>query len=517
MQRPRHIEDDEEDELDLELDLPDSDTSLGEDEPEGLGGDEAIDEAEGLITEGQAEDVGLDAEAGLDEPEEHELDTVDADEDRSWSDGDEAADDLAVGDDEVGDEAEYGWTDDNEPADDGGFDEGVVTLDEGGSFVDDGGVEGLEDDGLEAEVDPGALPPLERATNEPDEEMLEQEEELDARELELLAASMPDEDLVELAEGVHGAVLPPEAVLLTTLLQQGAPLGALAATARHGLAWDGTLRVSAAGDAAERRFSRADALWDLAAVERGAALIVALATPEGLLISRDGGRSFAPAAALPGGGLPPNRVAFSRDDAGEPKLWAAAPEGPLCVSHDLGASFRVSLDGARVLGLQSDGRRGLVAVARDEGGAGIAEHSVDGGRSFRTVELPASEVERLQQVRVCGETLLVSRRSPEPQLLLAHADEPWSEVLAQAAPPALLLDEDGRTIAYFCLQTPTGVSLLRRALDTVATPERVCELPGDSGQALQLEGSHREGMTTLHLGSERAWYRITVRAGGRAR
>jgi len=469
------------------------------------------------------EGVGLDDTTGLREPEEHELATSDDEESTRWTDGGEAAGELDGEEDAARDEpedSEDGWTDGNDPVEEGGFDDGVITLDESGTMTRDDGHEGLSDDGLDAELDTSSLPPLdsEGGAEQGDEG---EPQDLESYALDLIGGSgnqLDDEDTTEVAEGLFCTRLAPSLVQLEQLHEAGQPLIALAATAHHGLMFsEQGLHVTGADQSvAEARFGAARALWDLVAAETGGSLFVALATPEGLLCSHDGGASFTPAGSLPGGELPPNRLAITRD-GDDLRLWAAAAEGALCASDDGGRNFAAVLGDARVLRLASDGRRALSAIARDDDGTAVAEHTVDGGSMFERLELPAGEIERLQDVQVCRETVLACRRAPEPRLLIGSAEEPWLELLPHAEPPAALVDEDGRTVAYCCVLTDDGQLLLRRALDGGLTPQVVARLPAETGAAVQLRGCHVEGVTTLHVGGERSWLRVTLRAAGRGR
>ena len=525
MQKPtpeKRAEIDDDDDLELpasdaDLDVPDREFEPEDDSDLGLG------------TPNGSEKIGLDAETGLDEAVsavDLELpDQVDAEGTR-WTDGGEAAGELEGEGDESdeGSESEYGWTDGNEPDDDGGFDDGVINLDEGGSFVDDGGAEGLGDEALELEVDPQALPPLEKTSYDgvdPLDEAEGEPEDMERFALDLLdgmGGQLHDEETVELAPGLFCTRVAPQRVQVDMLHEAGQPLIGLTASAQHGVAFtrDG-LWVAAAGESAARQHAtEASSLWDLAAADTTDGLFIALATPDGLLISNDGGDHLAPGGSLPGGQLPPNRLAITRD-GDDVRLWAAAPEGALCASDDGGRTFAAVLGDAQVLRLSSDGRRALLAVARDEDGTAVAEHTIDAGNLFERRELPAGEVERLLDARTCRETVLASRRAPDPRVLVGSSEDPWQELLPLAAPPATLIDEDGGAVAYCCASTEQGEVILRRALDGSVTPQLVLRIPREAGAALQLRGSHLEGVTTLQLGTERQWLRLTLRPGGRLR
>lgn len=166
----------------------------------------------------------------------------------------------------------------------------------------------------------------------------------------------------------------------------------------------------------------------------------------------------------------------------------------------------------RALKLASDGARALVLLGRGRQGPS-ALRSSDGGDSFEAFDLPVREAERVQDLQVARDVVLCCRRAPQPQILLWSAGEPgWVEVPGAEA-PALLLDEGGVVRLYFCVAHAhaEGARLVRLAAFTDGKPEIVAEVPHEAGMPLQLAGGYRAGVTTLQLGSERAWYRVRVR------
>jgi hypothetical protein len=79
----------------------------------------------------------------------------------------------------------------------------------------------------------------------------------------------------------------------------------------------------------------------------------------------------------------------------------------------------------------------------------------------------------------------------------------------------VLVEEDEQVSAYFFVNAGGRRLLLRRELAARAPgPRIVCELPADAGAPLQLAAHQRDGVTTLQLGGERAWYRVRVRLSG---
>jgi hypothetical protein len=103
----------------------------------------------GLPLGEQAENVGLDSDAGLDEPLEAELELNEADEQQSYSDADET-DDSLEDDPDLANGAENGWTQDNETPEAQEFDDELSELDD--LSTGDAGEEGFEDESAAAEL-----------------------------------------------------------------------------------------------------------------------------------------------------------------------------------------------------------------------------------------------------------------------------------------------------------------------------------------------------------------------------
>ena len=497
---------------DLDLDLSESESVLGEDES--VGPDEDAELAGGGVDEDE-HDMGLDVETGLEDLESADDDEeLSADDDSaSWLDDEvgTGADDDDDGDDE--DEGAIG--EDGEPLADPQFDDDLA-FEEVESIAGDTGDEGFGDDSVLNGIDlEGGLPKLDGGGDN--------EEGLDGDSETPDAPSPTARATAAVRGGPRSA--------LELLLRSGRPLSALIAAGETGFAWDGSLLV-AEPDApkADRRFAGADTVTALAA---GSEALLALATPSGLLCSRDGGRSFTSAVglgsgaahhnaapALRGGALFASAVAFT--DAGSgPVLWAAPPAGALHRSGDGGQSFEPVAVLPRVLRLASDGRNQLVVLGRDAKGAACAARSEDGGETFAALALPFGEVERVQDMQVCGGALLFSRRGLTPQLVWCGEDGAFSALFHDAAPPVVLIEEAGSMRAYCFRSSRDTHALVRIDLSSVAPggtrrgaaarrPEQVLELPADAGAPLQLSGSQRGAATILQLGCERAWYRIRV-------
>jgi hypothetical protein len=380
------------------------------------------------------------------------------------------------------------------------FDEDLA-FEESESISGDSGDEGFGDESVLTGLDLEGLPKLDGSGD--GEEGLEGDSDPQPAVAVSSPSTAPDESAPRVA--------------LEPLQRSGRPLSALIAAGETGLAWDGSLLVAEA-DAlkAERRFAGAETVYTLAAA--GSEALIALATPGGLLCSRDGGRSFEASQGVGSGAWAPSALAFTDVGSG-PVLWAAPPAGALHRSEDGGRSFETVAVLPRVLRLCSDGHNQLVVLGRDAKGAACAARSEDGGETFAALALPFSEVERVQDMQVCGNALLFSRRGLTPQLVWCGEDGDFGPLFRDAAPPVVLLEESGSTLAYCFRSTPVGHVLVRidlgvarsaRSPAAIQRPERVLDLPADAGAPLQLSGAQRGAATVLQLGCERAWYRIRV-------
>jgi hypothetical protein len=501
--KPQHATPEE----DLDLELPDEDDDDEAREEEAF----APEDDDDLGLDDDDREVGLDVDTGLDDGDD-EGEALD-DEETSWLDDGSVEPSLRE-DAEGDDDDDEALTEGSEPATDQGDDwEDDLTFEESTTAV-DGGEEGFGEDVSLNEVDIEGLPPLDDSLAADAEESAE---DTFASELigDIGARAEAEEAIEEVAPGLRLHRMRPERVSIETLLRLGRPLTSLVAAGDAGVGWDGSLLVADAdAPRPERRFAAADAAFALAALQTEQELLVALATPAGVLCSRDSGRTFAAAAALPAREWSASAIAWTLGPRG-PRLWAAPPGGPLWSSDDYGASLARTGPEAQVLRLRADGRHALIALCRREDGGASALGSSDGGQSFARLELPVREVERVQDVQTSGGVVLCSRRAPSPQLVWRMAAHDWVELAPQASAPAVLVDEDEQVSAYFFVHAGGRRLLCRRELAARAPlPQIVCELPADAGAALQLSAFPHDGMTTLQLGSERAWYRVRVRHSG---
>ncbi len=503
MVEPRSTEDD-----DLPPDLPRTDGAV-----DGEENFEPKDDSDlGLDDEN---DVGLDLEAGFDEPLDGELDGSE-DEPGTWLDDGKEPAALADDDGPESDDDETNLTEGSEPASDQNAEdwEDDFGFDDRSGADPDSGEEGFGDDGLLSGLELDQLPPLDDSASNEDDPA-----EVDPFGgdviAELRSGVLDDDEPSEaLAPGLHASRIAAARVRVEAMLHSGKPLVQLVAAGGVGFAWDGRALLVAEPGAqrAEARFSGAEPLQAIAAAATPAGAWIALATASGLHCSRDGGRSFerAQLAQTPGMPVLLSSLAFTAG-ARVPRLWAAGAAGPLWASDDGGRQFRCVQPAARVLGLSSDGASALVVLGRGQQNRATAARSGDGGERFEPLELPVKEPERVQDLRIARDVVVCCRRAPAPQLHVWF-DGDWSGLPHAAAPPVLVLAEGAQAWSYYWV----GARLVRAAVEG-ARVQIVAELPDDAGAPLQLCGDHAAGVTTLHAGTERAWYRIVVESEGDAR
>ncbi len=483
---PEPVEDD------LGLELEDDDAK------DVLGGDEKSFEPEGdddLDLDDAEEVIGLDSPNGLDE-EPNDDDEVDDEEEGSWLD-ETLAEELGA-DDDSDDDGER-WTEGSDPVGDEGFDDDLDLSDEPGAGIDSGD-EGFADEQLLTGLDVEALPALDPQSDE--------EDGSDPIERELL-----DELVAAAPEEAAGSAPSTVVELPWVRLREGGSPTLLAATGELCASWDVGLWLALRGEVVAKKVSApgpvAHALV-LSSVANGGArgTQLAIATPGGVCVSRDGGRTFGPPLGVGSAGTAPSYLAFTRDPGGA-VLWAAAPFGQLHVLREGGDELVDAGLELPVAKLVSDGALGLLVVGRSDDGALRAVSSRDGGRSFKPLALPADAVERVQALAVAGETWLCSRRGLKPQLLWGRAGEAGSPIGASATPPVALLIERGVACAYLC----DGATLLRVELHSGKPLHATLlgRLPGDLGTPLQLSAcSDAQGHPLLHLVGTRALYRVSL-------
>jgi hypothetical protein len=457
------------------------------------------------------EDVGLDTEAGIDEPLDADLE-MSTDEGVSLLQDSEAAEDLATGDDEVGGGEEYGYTEESEPVNDEGLYDGAIVIGDEGSALEDRGEEGFGEDVMGSELDLDALPPLDADAGE--------ETELDDGERGTGARERPSLALRASQPVISGIALGNERIRVEVLQRSGRPLRLLCSAGAHGIAWDGTLLVAGPSEPRpERRYAGSDTVGALAAMETSRGLAIALITPDALLVSHDGGRTCTPRLDWPDR-VPASSIALLRSPGGGVRLLAAAPMGGVYASDDAAPLTALGPESG-VVRLGSDNAMSALALIRSAENEPLLALSADGGATFESMPAPVDALERVQDVQIAGAAVVCCRRAPEPRVLWTQA-EAWTEVLPDASSPIRVIEERYGAVVYTCVAAGERVAIMRRELprsshegsSSRSKGELIAELPRDAGAVLQLAGAHEGGITTLHVGTERAWLRITVLPGG---
>lgn len=470
---------------------------LGDDDKDGaLGAEEKSFEPEGdedLELDDVEEVIGLDAPNGLDEEPSDDGDEVGDEEEGSWLD-ETLAQELGA-DDESEDDAER-WTEGSDAADEG-FDDDLE-LPDGPGGGQDTGDEGFADEQLLTGLDVEPLPSLDRRAGEEDDGSDPIEREL----LDELVAAAPEEAAGSAPSAATG--------LPWTRLRDGGSPALLVAAGELCASWDAGLWLAQRSLAVATKVSGPGAVAHaLVACSGARGPQLAVATPRGVSVSRDAGRTFGPPLRVGSSGTAPAYLAFTRDSGGA-VLWAAAPFGRLHVLREGGDELVDAGLDLPVAKLASDGALALWVVGRSDDGALRAVSSRDGGRSFKPVALPADSVERVQALAVAGETWLCSRRGLKPQLLWGRAGEAGLPIGASASPPVALQMERGVACAYLC----DGMTLVRVELRSGSKEPRASalgRLPGDLGTPLQLvASSDAQGHTLLHVAGTRALYRVAL-------
>jgi hypothetical protein len=436
-------------------------------------------------------------DTGTGEPVDGEL-ALEEEEPGSWlDDGRPSMGDEDELDEETEDEA---LTEGSEPAGESSADDwdtDELELDDKEGMAADAGEEGFGDEAMSGEFDLERLPPLDDASAN----------ESDDPEIEAFAALLPDE-LDELLGGLQCTRLPVP-VRVETMRAGVRALVALGAAGDVGLGWDGGLLVvEPHAVKPERRLVSGEMPLALAASKAGGSALIVLALPSGLSCSKDAGQSFTSVALPEALGLVSALAITEVDEA--VRIWAAAPHGSLWASDDLGATFRVVREDLLVVALRCSDARTLLVLGRAADGSARCLRSID-GQTFSALALASTEVERVQDLQACREVALCARRALAPQLVWqASESAEWLELAPQAAPPALLLSEGSALQAYFVAALGSRTLLLRRELGASAgAPQIVSEIDAAAGLPLQLAGAHEDGVTTLQLGTERAWYRLS--------
>jgi hypothetical protein len=485
---------------DLGWDVPDEDDDEASD-------DEAWDpddDSDLELDENDDEQVGLDTDTGFDEGSD-ELELDDAGEDERWTVDSEAAEELPGADAEVIAGEEYGWIGEDEAADSSEDDLDEELDDDLLPNLDDGGAEGVDDETDLDDFELGGLPDLGSAAEEEAEGFVSENLE------ELAGVSLSDEAVLELVPGQPWKLLAASAAQLSRVASLPGPAHALASCGGNVAlsAGDGWFVGSARGGLSRLPVD-APAGRSLALVEQDGRLVFALASPAGLFVSLDGGRSFERQRESD----PPVQVALTQQ-GGRLRIWALGARGQLAFSDDAAHSFSPArLDGgvSSVLAFATDGDRRLSALVRRLGRVALGSSS-DGGRRWSWADAADSGNEPAPQLLVGRGVSLIASRAGLSQLQAGQAPRMLAPLLRG---PAALLDEDDETFAYACAARDDQCSIVRVALRGVAQPMVIATLLRERvGEPRQLAAAYSDGgFVTLHVATDQALLRIEASLDG---
>ncbi|HKU37338.1 MAG TPA: hypothetical protein VJR89_04305 [Polyangiales bacterium] len=484
---------------DLGWDLPDEEDEDGSD-------DEAWDpddDSDLGLDQDDDEAVGLDTDTGFDEgPEELELD--DSGEDERWTVDSEAAEELPGADAEVISGEEYGWMGEDESAE--ATDEELETEldDDGLPSLDDGGAEGVEDDTDLDDFELGGLPELGSAAEE-------EAEGFGSENLEELAGvNLSEEAVLELVPGQPWKLLAASAMRLSRVASLPGPALALA-VARGSVALsagDGWFLGSARGGLTRLPVEAAPG-HSLALAEDDGKLVFALASPAGLFVSFDGGRSFERQRQDD----PPSQVGFT-EHGGKLRMWVLSARGTLSFSDDAGRSWSAArLDAAvsDVLAFASDGERRLCALVKRAGRTAFGS-STDGGRRWSWTDAADSGEDQAQVLAGRGVALLAARG----RLGAWQPGQSMRTLAPLLGAPSALLDEEDESFAYACASRDDQTLLVRVSTRGGTQPVVIASLSRERvGEPRQLAAVYAEGgFVTLHVATDSALLRIEASLDG---
>jgi hypothetical protein len=236
-------------------------------------------------------------------------------------------------------------------------------------------------------------------------------------------------------------------------------------------------------------------------------LVLALASPAGLFVSLDGGRSFERQREND----PPTQVALT-ESGGVLKLWARSAKGQLSVSDDAGKSFAaVRLEGA-LMSFGTDGERRLSALVK-RGSRYALGSSNDAGRRWGWIDAAESGNDpALQLLPGRGVSVLATNGR-----LMHVATGQAARLLAPLlSAPAALADEDDETFAYACVPQEDQTLIVRTAVRGGAQPMVVTSLARDKvGEPRFLSAAYAEGgFVTLFVATDQALLRIEASLDG---
>ena len=482
---------------DLDWDLPDEDTAGGRDD-ENFDPD---DDSDLDLEQDEDETIGLDTDTGFEEPEDLELD--DEGEGERWTVDSEAADELPGADAEVISGEEYGYIGDDDTAD---ADEDLESEleDEPTPSLDDGGAEGVEDETDLDDFDLARLPALDAAAEEEAEGFMTENLE------ELAGVNLIDEPMVELVPGQPWKLLAARSVQIARVATLPAPALALDACAGKLAmgAGDGWF-VGAPRGGLSRLPVDAPGGGSLALASFDGRVVFALASPAGLFVSLDGGRSFECQRESD----PPVQVALTVYNA-KLRIWARNQRGMLLVSDDAGRSFSPARLDGHVQAFATDGERRLCAVVKRAGRTALGSSS-DAGRRWSWVDVTSNVGDDDSALQLAAGRGLAILAAPNRVSCVQAGQGPRALAPLLGAPVALL-DEDDECFVYACAPSEDQVLVVRCATRSGAQPMVIASLARERvGEPRCLVASYAEGgFVTLHVATDQALVRIEASLDG---
>jgi len=446
------------------------------------------------------EQVGLDTESGFeDSPEDLELD--DAGEGERWTTDSEAADDLPGTEGEVIDGQEYGWIGEDDAAGPEQEDELESDFDEGTPNLDDGGVEGVDDETDLEDFELGGLPELDSSAEEEGEGFGSESLE------ELAGVNLAEEPVLELVPGQPWKLLPPSALRTSPVATlPGAPLVMAGHSGRVVLcAGDGWYSAGRSG--LSRLPVEASPGRGLALAEHEGRVVIVLGSPAGLYLSIDGGRSFERQRESDA----PSEVAITVQSS-RLRIWAKGTRGAVQTSDDLGKTWSPMRIEGQVITFATDGERRIAALVK-RAGRTVLGISSDGGRRWSWADAAeggegglGTPVPQLLPLR--GGVLIADAK----QVTYTQPGQAARRVAALLQAPAALLDEDDEVFVYASVPHE-GRWLIIRSSSRAASQPLVLTSLGEEPRhvyAAFAEG----GFVTLHVATDQALLRIEASLDG---
>jgi hypothetical protein len=481
---------------DLGWDVPDEDEQSARDDENW----DPDDDSDLELDDEDGEEVGLDNDTGFEESGD-DLELDDAGEEERWTVDSEPSDDLQGADAEVISGEEYGWIGDDDPVDsDDDFDSDLD--DEALPNLDDGGAEGVEDETDLDDFELGRLPALDAAAEEEAEGFGTENIE------ELAGVNLADEPTLELVPGQPWKQLAVRAVKVTRGASLPGPALAFAVSARTVVvsAGDGWFRSSPRGGLSRLPVD-APAGRSLALADHEGRLVVALASPAGLFVSLDGGRTFERNRETD----PAVQVALTAA-GGVLKIWARNAKGQLSVSDDGGKSFIAARVDGNVLTFAADGERRLSALVKRASRIVLGSSS-DAGRRWSWVDAAENGNDPALQLLPGRGVSVIAVRGRLSHVQTGQQPHVLAPLLSA---PAALVDEDDETFVYACVPHEEQTLIVRTALRNAAQPMVITSLAREKvGEPRFLSAAYAEGgFVTLNVATESALLRIEASLDG---